>query len=310
MQNQFSRTQLLLGKPALDTLAGSRVAVFGIGGVGGYAVEVLARSGVGELDLFDDDRVCLTNVNRQLHALISTVGRHKVDVAAERIADINPRCIVHRYQMFYMPANADSIDLSRYDYVVDCVDTVTAKLELVKRCKALSVPIISCMGAAYKLDATAFRVDDIMNTMMDPLAKVMRKKLRKLGIPHLKVVYSAEQPLTRIEDDSISCRFHCICPDKDMRKCTARRDIPASNAFVPAAAGLIVGGEVVKDLIIKAGTMRIPPEEAEQNENAKRAAGKAAAHLRKYHETVMAKKNGTWKDDRVTMPLSSSGIDV
>lgn len=282
MQNQFSRTQLLLGKPAIDTLCGSRVAVFGIGGVGGYVVEVLARSGVGELDLIDDDRVCLTNVNRQIYALISTVGKHKVDVAEARIHDINRRCIVHKYQMFYMPANADEIDLSRYDYVVDCIDTVTAKLELIKRCHALGVPIISCMGAANKLDATAFRVTDINKTKMDPLAKVIRKKLRKLHIPHLKVVYSEEEPLKQIDDDTISCRFHCICPNKDMRKCTERRDIPASNAFVPAAAGLIVGGEVVKDLVSRAHTMRITPAEAPSNAYAQLARERAEEHNRKY----------------------------
>lgn len=275
MQNQFSRTQLLFGKPAIDTLNGSRVAVFGVGGVGGYVVEVLARSGVGELDLFDDDRVCLTNVNRQILALISTVGRHKVDVAEERVHDINPRCIVHKYQMFYLPSNADTIDLAQFDYVVDCVDTVTAKLELIKRCHAASVPIISCMGAANKVDATAFRVADINQTKMDPLAKVVRKKLRKLGIPRLKVVYSEEEPLRPIDDATISCRFHCICPNKDMRKCTDRRDIPASNAFVPAAAGLIVGGEVVKDLIAMAHTARITPDEAPANVYAQQAAEKA-----------------------------------
>lgn len=303
MQNQFSRTQLLLGKPAIDTLGGSRVAVFGIGGVGGYVVEVLARSGVGELDLFDDDRVCLTNVNRQIHALISTVGRHKVDVAEERVHDINPRCIVHKYQMFYMPQNADDIDLSLFDYVVDCVDTVTAKLELIKRCHALHIPIISCMGAANKLDPTAFRIADINKTKMDPLAKVVRKKLRKLHIPHLKVVYSEEEPLKQIEDDTISCRYHCICPNKDMRKCTERRDIPASDAFVPAAAGLIAGGEVVKDLIRNAHTMRITPEEATGNEYARKAATRARTHLEKYHKMVLAKKNGTWVDDKVVKPL-------
>ena len=267
MQNQFSRTQLLLGKPAIDTLSGSRVAVFGIGGVGGYVVEVLARSGVGELDLFDDDRVCLTNVNRQIYALISTVGQHKVDVAEARIHDINRRCIVHKHQMFYMPSNADEIDLSQYDYVVDCVDTVTAKLELIKRCYALHIPIISCMGAANKLDATAFRVADINKTKMDPLAKVIRKKLRRLHIPHLKVVYSDEEPLKQIDDDTISCRFHCICPNKDMRKCT----------------------EVVKDLINAAGTMRITPEEAPTNPNAIAAAEKAQQHLQKYNALKKAK---------------------
>jgi tRNA A37 threonylcarbamoyladenosine dehydratase len=308
MQNQFSRTQLLFGKPAIETLSGSRVAVFGVGGVGGYVVEVLARSGVGELDLFDDDRVCLTNVNRQIHALISTVGKHKVDVAADRIHDINPRCIVHRYEMFYMPSNADDINLALFDYVVDCVDTVTAKLELIKRCHALHIPIISCMGAANKLDPTAFRVADINKTKMDPLAKVVRKKLRKLHIPHLKVIYSEEEPYRPIDDPDISCRFHCICPNKDMRKCTERRDIPASNAFVPAAAGLIAGGEVVKDLIRNAHTMRLLPEEAKTNEYALKAAATAEAHLKKYHKILMAKKNGTWVDDKVIKTLESSGI--
>lgn len=308
MQNQFSRTQLLFGKPAIDTLNGSRVAVFGIGGVGGYVVEVLARSGVGELDLFDDDRVCLTNVNRQIYALISTVGKHKVDVAAERIHDINPRCIVHKYQMFYLPANADDIDLSKFDYVVDCVDTVKAKLELIRRCHELHIPLISCMGAANKLDPTAFRVADINKTRMDPLAKVIRKKLRHTDIKHLKVVYSEEEPLKQIDDDTISCRFHCICPNKDMRKCTDRRDIPASDAFVPAAAGLIVGGEVVKDLINNAHTMRITPDEAPDNEYAQAAAEKAKKMAEKYKAICIAKKNGTWHDDKVVKTLESAGI--
>ena len=308
MQNQFSRTQLLLGKPAMNTLAGARVAVFGVGGVGGYVIEVLARSGVGELDIFDDDKVCLTNVNRQLHALISTVGKQKVDVAADRVRDINPRCIVHKYQMFYMPQNADSIDLTKFDYVADCIDTVTAKLELIKRCHELHIPIISCMGAANKLDITAFRVADITKTKMDPLAKVIRKKLRKLHIPHLKVVYSEEEPLKQIDDDTISCRFHCICPDKDMRKCTERRDIPASNAFVPSAAGLIVGGEIVKDLVKKAGTMRIKPEDSANHPESQVAEAKAKEHLEKYHQIVKAKKEGTWVDDKVVMTLESAGI--
>lgn len=303
MQNQFSRTQLLFGKPAIDTLNGSRVAVFGVGGVGGYVVEVLARSGVGELDLFDDDRICLTNVNRQIYALLSTVGKHKVDVAEERVHDINKRCIVHKYQMFYMPQNADDIDLSAFDYVVDCVDTVTAKLELIKRCYQMHIPIISCMGAANKIDPTAFRVADINQTKMDPLAKVVRKKLRKLGIPKLKVVYSEEEPLKQIDDDTISCRFHCICPNKDMRKCTERRDIPASNAFVPAAAGLIVGGEVVKDLIQKAHTMRITPEEAPNNAYAMAAEEKATKHMEKYKELMLRKKAGEDLEDKVVKPL-------
>ena len=307
MQNQFSRTQLLMGKPALDTLMGSRVAVFGVGGVGGYVVEVLARSGVGEIDIIDDDRVCLTNVNRQVIATLSTVGRHKVDVCEERIHDINKRCIVHKYQMFYLPEFADAIDFSQFDYVVDCIDTVKAKLDLIRRCHELQIPIISCMGAANKMDASAFQVCDISKTHMDPLAKVIRKKLRKMGIKKLKVVYSEEEPLRPIDDPNISCRFHCICPNKDMRKCTDRRDIPASNAFVPAAAGLICGGEVVKDLIRNAGTWRITPEEMESDPEkkalAEKAEARAQAHQEKYKEMALAKRNGTWQDDTVRMKL-------
>ena len=282
MQNQFSRTQLLLGKPAIDTLKGSRVAVFGVGGVGGYVVEVLARSGVGAIDVVDDDRVCLTNVNRQILATLSTVGKHKVDIAEERIHDINPRCIVRKYQTFYLPSNADQFDFSHYDYVVDCIDTVTAKLDLIYRCHDMNIPLLSCMGAAYKLDATAFTVTDIFKTINDPLAKVIRKKLRKTHIKHLKVVYSPEEPLESIDQPEISCRFHCICPNKDMRKCTDRHTIPSSNAWVPATAGLIAGGEVVKDLIAKTQTMRIPPEEEATNEAAIVAHQRAAKMLDEY----------------------------
>lgn len=307
MQNQFSRTQLLMGKAAIDTLMGSRVAVFGVGGVGGYVVEALARSGVGELDIIDDDRVCLTNVNRQVIATLSTVGKHKVDVCEERVHDINRRCIVHKYQMFYLPETADAIDISQFDYVVDCIDTVKAKLDLIKRCHDQKVPIISCMGAANKMDATAFQVTDINKTKMDPLAKVIRKKLRKMNIHKLKVVYSEEEPLRPIDDPNISCRFHCICPNKDMRKCTDRRDIPASNAFVPAAAGLICGGEVIKDLVRIASTWRLTPEMIAENPEAKAAAEKAAAkaeaHQEKYKAIALAKKNGTWEDDTVRMAL-------
>ena len=307
MQNQFSRTQLLMGKPAINTLMGSRIAGLGVGGVGGYVVEALVRSGVGEIDLIDDDRVCLTNVNRQVIATLSTVGKHKVDVCEERIHDINRRCIVHKYQMFYLPEFADVIDISKFDYVVDCIDTVKAKLDLIKRCHDQKVPIISCMGAANKMDATAFKVTDINKTQMDPLAKVIRKKLRKMGIRKLKVVYSEEEPLRPIDDPDISCRFHCICPNKDMRKCTDRRDIPASNAFVPAAAGLICGGEVIKDLIRMAGTWRLTPERIAENPEAKvaaeKAAEKAAAHQEKYKEMALAKKNGTWVDDTVRLKL-------
>ncbi len=282
MQNQFSRTQLLLGKPAIDTLKGSRVAVFGVGGVGGYVVEVLARSGVGAIDVIDDDRVCLTNVNRQILATLSTVGKHKVDIAEARIHDINPRCIVRKYQTFYLPNNADQFDFSHYDYVVDCIDTVTAKLDLIYRCHDMNIPLLSCMGAAYKLDATAFTVTDIFKTINDPLAKVIRKKLRKTHIKHLKVVYSPEEPLESIDQPEISCRFHCICPNKDMRKCTDRHTIPSSNAWVPATAGLIAGGEVVKDLIAKAQTMRIKPEDEATNEAAITAHQRAVQMLDEY----------------------------
>jgi len=275
MQNQFSRTQMLIGEPAMNTLKGSRVAVFGVGGVGGYAVEVLARSGVGELDLFDDDRVCLSNVNRQLHALLSTIGQFKVDVAEQRIHDINPQCIVHKYQMFYLPSNADEVDLSCYDYVMDCIDTVSAKLELIKRCHSLKIPIISCMGAANKLDPTAFKVTDINKTEMDPLAKIIRKKLRKLHISRLKVVYSAEEPLKPIVDNMTTDSLHCVSADKDMQKHTERRTIPASIAFVPATAGLIAAGEVIKDLINKASTMRLSPEEYLSNPASLQAKKKA-----------------------------------
>ncbi len=282
MQNQFSRTQLLLGKPAINTLKGSRVAVFGVGGVGGYVVEVLARSGVGAIDVIDDDRVCLTNVNRQILATLSTVGKHKVDIAEARIHDINPRCIVRKYQTFYLPNNADQFDFSLYDYVVDCIDTVTAKLDLIYRCHDMNIPLLSCMGAAYKLDATAFTVTDIFKTINDPLAKVIRKKLRKTHIKHLKVVYSPEEPLESIDQPEISCRFHCICPNKDMRKCTDRHTIPSSNAWVPATAGLIAGGEVVKDLIAKAQTMRIKPEDEATNEAAIAAHQRAVQMLDEY----------------------------
>lgn len=282
MQNQFSRTQLLLGKPAIDTLNGSRVAVFGVGGVGGYVVEVLARSGVGAIDIVDDDRVCLTNVNRQILATLSTVGKHKVDVAEARIHDINPRCIVRKYQTFYLPEKADMFDFSNYDYVVDCIDTVTAKLDIIQRCWHMDIPIISCLGAAYKLDATQFEVTDLFKTKMDPLAKVLRKKLRKTDVTRLKVVYSPEEPLPSIDQPEISCRFHCICPNKDMRKCTDRHTIPSSNAWVPATAGLICGGEVVKDLINRAKTMRINLNDDPDNEYAKKAHERAEAKLNEF----------------------------
>ena len=246
--NQFSRTELLLGHEGMEKLSKARVAVFGIGGVGGYTVEALARSGVGTLDLIDDDKVCLTNINRQIIATRKTVGQYKVDVAEERVHDINPDAVVHTYKMFYTPETASQFDFTQYDYVVDAIDTVTGKIELVEQANRAGTPIISCMGAGNKLNAAAFEVSDIYKTSFCPLARVMRYELRRRGIRKLKVVYSREQAMTPIDDMATSCRQNCICPPGTARKCTQRRQVPGSTAFVPAAAGLIAAGEVVKDL--------------------------------------------------------------
>lgn len=248
MLNQFSRTELLLGKEAMEKLQNSRVAVFGVGGVGGFTVEALVRSGVGAIDLIDDDKVCLTNLNRQLIATRSTVGKYKVDVMADRIKDINPNCQVNTYKCFYLPENKDDFDFSQYDYIVDAVDTVTAKIQLVMEAKEKNVPIISSMGAGNKLNPAMFEVADIYKTSVCPLAKVMRRELKKRGVKKLKVVYSKEKPIRPIEDMSISCRTHCICPPGAAHKCTERRDIPGSTAFVPSVVGLIIGSEIIKDI--------------------------------------------------------------
>ena len=232
----------------MERLFRARVAVFGIGGVGGYTVEALARSGVGTLDLIDDDRVCLTNANRQIFATRKTVGQYKVDVARARILEINPDAVVHTYKTFYSPQTAEQFDFTQYDYVVDAIDTVTGKLALVEQAERAGAPIISSMGAGNKVDPTAFEVADIYETSVCPLARVMRQELRKRGIRKLKVVYSKEPALTPIDDMTISCRAHCICPPGTARKCTQRRQVPGSNAFVPSAVGLILAGEVVKDL--------------------------------------------------------------
>ena len=239
----------MFGAEGMEKLYRARVAVFGIGGVGGYTVEALARSGVGTLDLIDDDRVCLTNLNRQIIATRSTVGQYKVDAAQRRILDINPDAAVHTYKTFYGPETADQFDFTQFDYIVDAIDTVTGKLALVEQAERAGAPIISCMGAGNKLDPAAFEVADIYKTSVCPLARVMRKELRKRGIKKLKVVYSKEEAIPPIDDMSISCRTHCICPPDVARKCTQRRQVPGSNAFVPAAAGLILAGEVIKDLV-------------------------------------------------------------
>ena len=249
MLNQFSRTELLLGKEAMNKLSSSRVAVFGIGGVGGYTVEALVRSGIGTIDLIDDDKVCLTNINRQIYATRKTVGSYKVDIAKERILEINPNTVVNTYKTFYMPETAEQFDFSSYDYIVDAIDTVTGKIELAVNASAIGTPIISSMGAGNKMDPTAFEVADIYKTSVCPLAKVMRRELKKRGIQKLKVVYSKEMPLSPIDDMSISCKKNCICPPGTKRKCTQRRQVPGSNSFVPSVVGLIIAGEVIKDLI-------------------------------------------------------------
>lgn len=244
MEEWTSRTEMLLGTDAVEALRRARVIVFGVGGVGGYAVEVLARSGVGGIDLVDNDLVSLSNINRQVIALRSNVGQPKVEVARRRILDINPECNVRALQMFYLPEEASRIDLSQYSYVLDCIDTIKAKIDIATRCHELGVPYISSMGAANKMDATAFRVADISKTSMDPIAKIMRKKLRKIGIDHFKVVFSEEQPSRWADqqgsdDQSTQCEAAPAKPN---------RPTPASNAFVPAAAGIVLASEVVKDI--------------------------------------------------------------
>ena len=236
MNEQFSRTEILLGKEAVGKLQKARVAVFGVGGVGGYTVEALARCGVGSLDLIDSDTVSISNINRQILATHSTVGMLKVEAAKARVLDINPECNVRVYPIFYLPETAEQFDFTQYDYIVDCIDTVTGKLQLVERAVAAGTPIICSMGTGNKLDPAAFTVSDISKTSMCPLARIMRKELKKRGISHLKVVYSQEEALT---------------PDVDPEELarTGKRQIPGSVAFVPGAAGLILAGEVIKDLI-------------------------------------------------------------
>ncbi len=233
MQNQFSRTELLFGQEAMDFISRSRVAVFGIGGVGGFTVEALARSGIGAIDIIDNDKVALSNINRQIIATHKTVGRFKVDVCAERIADINPDCKVTAYKTFYMPETAGGFDFKNYDYIVDAIDTVTGKIAIIENAQKCGTPVISCMGAGNKSDPTAFEVADIYKTSVCPLAKVMRRELKKRGVTKLKVVYSKEEPIKH---------------ENPQDEGGSRRAIPASCAFVPSVAGLIIAGEVIKDL--------------------------------------------------------------
>ncbi|MDE6149233.1 MAG: tRNA threonylcarbamoyladenosine dehydratase [Ruminococcus sp.] len=235
MSDCFSRTELILGEQAIKKLSSSRVVVFGIGGVGGYAAEALARSGIGSIDIIDNDKVSISNINRQIYALHSTVGKYKVDVATERIKDINPDCIVNAHRKFYSPETSGEFDFSQYDYIIDAIDTVTGKIELVIQANANHAPIISSMGAGNKLDPTSFEVTDIYKTSVCPLARVMRYELKRRGIKKLKVVYSKEKPIVPSISESTS-ESH-------------RRQTPGSTAFVPSVAGLIIAGEVIKDLI-------------------------------------------------------------
>lgn len=248
MLNQFSRTELIIGKENIEKLHNAKVAIFGIGGVGSFVVEGLVRAGVENFILVDDDKVCLTNLNRQIIATRKTIGKQKVEVAKERILEINPNAQVEIYQEFFMPDSPEILD-NTVDYVVDTVDTVTAKIELVVRANKLNIPIISSMGTGNKLDPTRFEVTDIYKTSICPLAKVMRKELRARNIKNLKVVYSKEEPIKPEETSEASCKTNCICPPGTKRKCTIRNQVPGSISFVPSVAGLIIASEVVKDII-------------------------------------------------------------
>lgn len=250
MLNQFSRTELVIGKAGVEKLNNAKVAIFGLGGVGSFVLEGLVRAGIGNFVLIDDDKICLTNLNRQILATRKTVGQPKVEVAKQRILDINPNANVEIYQEFFMPETEGILDNS-IDYIVDCIDTVTAKIELVVRAEKLNIPIISCMGTGNKLDPTKFEVTDIYKTSVCPLAKVMRKELRTRGINKLKVVYSKEEPIKPNENCENSCKNNCICPPGTKRKCTIRKQVPGSISFVPSVAGLIIAGEVIKDILKK-----------------------------------------------------------
>lgn len=246
MSDRFSRTELILGKDAIKKLASSRVAVFGVGGVGGYAVEALARSGVGELDLIDSDKICLSNINRQIIATQNNIGQYKVDEAKRRVLSINPDCVVRTYKIFYLPETEDMFDFSQYDYVVDAIDTVSGKLALVENAKKTGTPVISSMGAGNKLDPTAFRVADIYSTSVDPLARIMRYECRKRKIDKLKVVYSCEKPLCPKKEETSDGNGENLSDVNEKSK--PRRSVPGSTAFVPSVVGLIIAGEVIKDL--------------------------------------------------------------
>lgn len=247
MLHAFSRTELLLGTETMEKLYKSKVAIFGIGGVGSYVVEGLVRSGIGKFILVDDDAVCLTNINRQLHATRKTVGKSKVEVMKDRILEINPKAEVFTYQTFFLPETSDELLHEDCDYIVDAIDTVTGKIELILRAQEKRIPIISCLGTGNKLDPTQLEVGDIYSTSICPLAKVMRKELKKRNVEKLKVVFSKETPIKPKEEEVNTCRGNCICTKKD-RTCLEKRQIPSSISFVPSVAGMILAGEVIKDL--------------------------------------------------------------
>lgn len=249
MLNQFSRTELLIGKDGIEKLKSSKVAIFGLGGVGSFVTEGLVRAGVENFILIDDDKICLTNLNRQIIATRKTIGKYKADIMKERILEINPNANVEVSKEFFMPDSSHSMIDKTVDYIVDAVDTVTAKIELVLTANKLNIPIISAMGTGNKLDPTKFEVCDIFKTEVCPLAKVMRKELKKRNIKHLKVVYSKEQPIKINNDDENSCKHNCICPPGTKRKCSIRNEVPGSISFVPSVAGLIIASEVVKDIL-------------------------------------------------------------
>lgn len=248
LQHPLSRTELLLGKEGLEKLKNSKVIVFGVGGVGSFTVEALTRAGVGNLILVDDDTVCLTNLNRQIHATFNTVSKVKVEVMKERVLSINKKCNVITHQIFVTPENICEIITSDIDYVVDAIDTVSAKIALAKYCEDNNIRIISSMGTGNKLDPTQFKVSDIYKTKVCPLAKVMRYELKRRGVKKLKVVYSEEMPMKPKVEDVVTCKTGCVCTG-GTKKCSSKRQIPGSISFVPPVAGMIIGGEVIKDLI-------------------------------------------------------------
>ncbi len=248
MLNQFSRTELVIGKESIKKLNNSKVAIFGLGGVGSFVVEGLVRAGIENFVLVDDDKICLTNLNRQLFATRSTIGKYKAEIAKERILDINPNSKVEIYKEFFNPKTEGILDNS-INYIVDAIDTVTSKIDLVLRAEKLNIPIISCMGTGNKLDPSKFEITDIYKTSICPLAKVMRKELRARGINKLKVIYSKEIPISPQDTQESSCKTNCICPPGTKRKCSIRNQVPGSISFVPSVAGLMIAGEIIRDII-------------------------------------------------------------